>query len=83
MRVENARLGVETIMRRDLTARSVDAWIECGCRYAEMVIYIRDKIGNEQISAFRCGKSILGALVATRLSTALTDEAALSRNFVS
>jgi hypothetical protein len=25
-----------------------DAWIECGCRYAELVICIRDKIGNEQ-----------------------------------
>ena len=25
-----------------------DAWVECGCRYAEMVIRIRDKIGNEQ-----------------------------------
>jgi hypothetical protein len=22
--------------------------VECGCRYAEMVIRIRDKIGNEQ-----------------------------------
>ena len=26
-----------------------DVWVECGCRYAEMVICIRDKIGNEQI----------------------------------
>jgi len=30
-----------------------DAWIECGCRYAEMVIRIRDKIGNEQIIDLR------------------------------
>lgn len=25
-----------------------DAWVECGCRYAEMVICIRDKFGDEQ-----------------------------------
>jgi hypothetical protein len=30
-----------------------DAWVECGCRYAEMVICIRDKIGNEQIIELR------------------------------
>jgi transcription antitermination factor NusA-like protein len=30
-----------------------DAWVECGCRYAEMVILIRDKIGNEQTIALR------------------------------
>jgi hypothetical protein len=30
-----------------------DAWVECGCRYAEMVICIRDKIGNEQTIELR------------------------------
>ena len=30
-----------------------DAWVECGCRYAEMVIRIRDKIGNEQTIALK------------------------------
>jgi hypothetical protein len=30
-----------------------DAWVECGCRYAEMVIRIRDKIGNEQTIALQ------------------------------
>jgi transcription antitermination factor NusA-like protein len=30
-----------------------DAWVECGCRYAEMVILIRDKIGNEQTIELR------------------------------
>jgi hypothetical protein len=30
-----------------------DAWVECGCRYAEMVIRIRDKIGNEQTIELR------------------------------
>ena len=30
-----------------------DAWVECGCRYAEMVIRIRDKIGNEQAIELR------------------------------
>ena len=25
-----------------------DAWIECGCRYAEMAFRIYDQIGNEQ-----------------------------------
>ncbi len=30
-----------------------DAWIECGCRYAELVICIRDKIGNEQTIELR------------------------------
>ena len=25
-----------------------DAWIECGCRYAEMVLCLRDRYGNEQ-----------------------------------
>jgi len=30
-----------------------DAWIECGCRHAEMVFRIRDKIGNEQTIELR------------------------------
>jgi hypothetical protein len=30
-----------------------DAWVECGCRYAEMVIRIRDKFGNEQTIELR------------------------------
>ena len=30
-----------------------DAWIECGCRYAELVICIRDQIGNEQTIELR------------------------------
>lgn len=30
-----------------------DAWIECGCRYAEMVIRICDQIGNEQTIELR------------------------------
>ena len=30
-----------------------DAWVECGCRYAEMVISIRDKIGAEQTIELR------------------------------
>jgi purine-nucleoside phosphorylase len=30
-----------------------DAWVECGCRYAEMVIRIRDKIGTEQTIELR------------------------------
>ena len=30
-----------------------DAWVECGCRYAEMIIRIRDKIGNEQTIELR------------------------------
>jgi hypothetical protein len=25
-----------------------DAWVECGCRYAEMIIGIRDEFENEQ-----------------------------------
>jgi hypothetical protein len=30
-----------------------DAWIECGCRHAEMVFRIRDKIGNEKTIELR------------------------------
>jgi hypothetical protein len=30
-----------------------DAWVECGCRYAEMVICIRDTIGAEQTIELR------------------------------
>lgn len=30
-----------------------DAWIECGCRHAEIVFLIRDKIGNEQTIELR------------------------------
>jgi hypothetical protein len=30
-----------------------DAWIECGCRHAEMVLRIRDKIGHEQTIELR------------------------------
>ena len=29
------------------------AWVECGCRYAEMVIRIRDKVGNEETIELR------------------------------
>ncbi len=30
-----------------------DAWIECGCRYAELVFCLRDPNGNEQAIELR------------------------------
>ena len=30
-----------------------DAWIECGCRYAEIILRIRDQQDNEQTIALR------------------------------